>query len=237
MSHFTVTVCTKDPDRLEEILAPFDENAEETCDDDRKWDWWQVGGRWTGYFPYRAEFANEVICGKPGPGASDAPARRCDGGPKRALDLGALREEKAVEARRAYAEFHALILGKPRGKSWASFQADLDAGRITIGDARIQYHNQPAIQALNGTDFRFYDDPLAEFGLPESLYIERAKAQAVPGWATITTDGRWMAPGTMGWFAMSDATEDSQIGYWEVANAYIESLPDDVCIIVVDCHI
>lgn len=235
MSHFTVTVCTKDPDRLDEILAPFDENREGA--EDAKWDWWQIGGRWTGYFPYRAEFASEVIRGTPGLGGGKVAALHCDGGPKRALDLGALREEKAAEARKQYAEFHALIAGTPKAKSWASFRDDLDAERLTIEEARLQYHNQPAVQALNGTDFRWYDDPLSEFSLPESLYVEREKARAVPGFATITLDGRWMAPGEMGWFAVTDATEDSQIGYWEAANAYIESLPDDVYIVVVDCHI
>ena len=46
-----------------------------------------------------------------------------------------------------------------------------------------------------------------------------------------------MAPGDMSWFGMSTESESDQIGYWEVANAYIESLPDDVYLIALDCHV
>jgi hypothetical protein len=208
-----------------------------TRNPDAKWDWWSVGGRWTGYFPYRPEFAREVIHGQPGLGADKVAPLHCDGGPKRALNLDALRAEKVIEATACYAEFHALIAGTPEAKSWASFRADLDAKRLTIEEARRQYHEQPAVRALEGTDFRWHDDPIAEFGVPESLYVGRQEARAVPGYATITTDGRWMAPGLMGWFGMSDHTEDSQIGYWEAANAYIDSLSDDAFLVVVDCHI
>ena len=204
---------------------------------DAKWDWWAVGGRWNGYFSYRAEFARDVIHGEPGLGSGKSAPLHCDGGPKRALDLAALRDEKAAEARKTYAEFHALIAGTPKAKSWASFRADLDAKRLTIEEARILYREQPAIQALDGTDFRWHNDPLDEFSLPESLYVERQKARAVPGFATLTMDGRWMAPGRMGWFAMSTDTEDSRIGYWAAANAYIDSLPDDAYLVAVDCHI
>ena len=60
---------------------------------------------------------------------------------------------------------------------------------------------------------------------------------AVPGYATISTDGRWMAPGKMGWFGVSSDSTDDRIGYWEAANAYIEALPDDTWLVALDCHI
>ncbi len=57
MSHFTVIVIGDNP---EEQLAPFNEElqvekVEEDGDEywrnpDAKWDWYQLGGRWTGYF-------------------------------------------------------------------------------------------------------------------------------------------------------------------------------------------
>lgn len=51
MSHFPVLVLVEpdaDPEkRAEELLAPYDEAGEWFADGSR-WDWWVVGGRWTG---------------------------------------------------------------------------------------------------------------------------------------------------------------------------------------------
>lgn len=281
MSHFTVVVCAKDPDRLDEILAPFDENLEteprrdyETggpedhwsvagsrkegllpdgavtwtqvaeahnkrysedpilLDEDgrayqmttrnpqAKWDWWTIGGRWSGYFV--------------GVGGS-----RCDSGRKSALDLDALRALKAAEARITHAKFRAVIAGTPEPVPWRTYADNISEGSCTIDEARREYHAQPRITALRDSeDFRWHDaDDIEELGRPEALYVERARARAVPGYATITADGRWMAPGRMGWWGMSDDEEGDRIGYWEAANAYIDSLPDDVYLIAVDCHI
>lgn len=61
MSHFGVLVITDDgsEDTVTELLAPYDENGT-WFRDGSKWDWWVVGGRWTGYLdptydPYKDE--------------------------------------------------------------------------------------------------------------------------------------------------------------------------------------
>jgi hypothetical protein len=205
-----------------------------------KWDWWVIGGRWPGRFIYRQEFEGRVIKPEPHWGAPDEPVPplHCDGGPVRALDLAALREEKAAEARKIYAKWLAAIAGTPGALPWSAFADNISPEHgYTVERAREEYRSQPRVKALEETDFRWYDDPVAEFGAGEKLYVERQRAQAVPGWATLTADGRWLTQGRMGWFGANDATEGSRIGYWEVANAYIESLPDDTYLIAVDCHI
>lgn len=50
-------------------------------------------------------------------------------------------------------------------------------------------------------------------------------------------DGRWMAPGRMGWFGISDDDPDSYAYYVREANTYIDSLPQDAFLVVLDCHI
>jgi len=204
-----------------------------------KWDYWRIGGRWGGYFPYRAEFADRVLKPERGWGSPESISpRHCDGGPKAALDLAAMRDRKAAEARVRYGEWAKLAAKHPGALPWSVFADNISDGTgYTIKDARKAYHEQPLIQAIRDTDFRHYDDPVAEFAKPEALYAEHARAGAVPGYATVTLDGRWMAPGTMGWFAVSDDEEGDRIGYWEAANAYIESLDDAAWLIVTDCHI
>jgi hypothetical protein len=303
VSHFSVVVCIDDPARLDEVMAPFDENKEaepyrsyeeggpagywavkslrekgglnpddatltwaqvaeahnrlwddseplliaedgrayfmSTYNPESKWDYWRIGGRWGGYFPYREGCRRQVI--KPERGW-DSPEvimpDRCDGGPKSALDLTALRDIRAAEARKAYAEWTELVRGTPEALPWSVFAENISAGNgYTIERAREEYHSQPRVQAIRDSDFRHYDDAIATFGKPEALYVESERARAVPGYATVTLDGRWMAPGKMGWFGVTDDGEGDRIGYWETANACIEAVPDSAYLIALDCHI
>lgn len=41
----------------------------------------------------------------------------------------------------------------------------------------------------------------------------------------------------MGWFGMSDSTDESEAAYLEKANAYLDALDDDVVLALVDVHI
>lgn len=303
MSHFSVVVCLNDPDKLAEVLAPYDENKDTDpyrdyengnpkdfwavkalrehnvlhaddatltwaqvaeaynarySDDDQmlvaedgraytvstynpesKWDYWRVGGRWGGYFVHRKGCEARVLKPERGWDSPDViMANTCDGGRKADLDLNALREEKAEKARKTYAEFQALVAGTPEARPWSEFVSLTDkVAGYDIDQARREYHSQPRVQAIHRTDFDWYDDAIATFQQPERLYVEKERARAVPGFATVTLDGQWMAPGRMGWFGSSTDSESERIGYWEAANAYIESLPDTAWLIAVDCHI
>jgi hypothetical protein len=205
-----------------------------------KWDWWSVGGQWAGYFVAGKGARARVLKPQRNHRSADViDADRCDGGQKRDLDLEALRERKARDEMKRLAEWRTVTEGTPKALSWASFRDQVsDETGYTIDRAREEYHSQPRVQAIRQTDFSWDDDPIAEYdGQPSALLIEKAKARAVPGYAVIALDGHWIAPGEMGWFGMSTETESEQIGYWEAANAYIESLPGDAYLIVVDCHI
>jgi len=206
-----------------------------------KWDWWQIGGRWTGQFPYKREHAAVVITGKPGLMTKPAANGTCDGGPLYALDLDTMRAGAATRARVRYGKYREAVEGTPDALPWSVFRDNISEGSgYTADQARAEYRSQPRVRALDATEkfsCPFSGDPIAEFTVPEEVYAERARAGAVPGYATLTADGRWMAPGHMGWFGMSDDEENDRIGYLEAANAYIGSLPDSAWIISVDCHI
>lgn len=209
-----------------------------TSNPDSKWDYWRIGGRWGAYFPFRAECSGEVIGAERGWDSPEEMAPlHCDGGPKRALDLTAKREDAAVKGRKTYAEYQSVVDGLPEALPWSSFTARIDAGGYTIQQARADYHAQPRVQAVQHSDFRYRDDVIAECAVDVSLYAERERARAVPGFAVVTLEGKWMAPGRMGWFAATDATDSTRIGYWEAANAYIDALPEDTYLIAVDCHV
>lgn len=203
-----------------------------------KWDWWVIGGRWGAHFKYRPQYEHEVLMPEKRWSSPDLRAGHCDGGPKYALDLAGTREEAAREARKTHEKYHRLVAGLPEGRSWAEHRAMLDSvPGYTIDMAREDYRSQPRMKALKGTNFEWADDPIAYFRRPADVLAEQARASSVPGYATVRLDGRWMAPGEMGWFACSSDDEGDRIQYREAANAYVESLPDDVWLIMTDCHI
>lgn len=210
-----------------------------TYNGESKWDWYVVGGRWRGYFPVRAGLPAAAYRS-----LFSASDDRCDGGPKGCLDLEQLRSERATEAMQRYAHWMDAIADTEEARPWCEFAEEARAKEAAGDDqafkqARELYHAQPRVMAAGkaGLSVPFGPDVIEEFSIDAEVYVERARARAVPGFATLTTDGRWMAPGTMGWWATTDATESTRAGYGEVANAYIDSLSDETYLILVDCHI
>ncbi|NUQ99156.1 MAG: hypothetical protein HOY79_22240 [Streptomyces sp.] len=215
---------------------------ESTYNPKSKWDWWVIGGRWLGYFAVKPERDGDprLIVGRPGTFDNTAEPRRVDGGPCALLDFGALRKIKATEAGDVYDRWTALVNGLPEAQPWSQFveryQGDKEG--YPIDRARTDYGSQPRVQAaLQSKDFRFWDDVIGEFAVDRDTYTLRAAEAAVPGFSLLDLEGRWLEPGRMGWFGMSSDTDDSRLVYNARANAYLDDLPEDAWVVVVDCHI
>lgn len=76
-------------------------------------------------------------------------------------------------------------------------------------------------------------------------YIERYKTKeqyveemsyTVP-YAFVTPDGKWHAPGTMGWFACSNETTESYNAYFDEWKAFITDASSNPYVSILDCHI
>ena len=215
---------------------------ESTYNPKSKWDWWVIGGRWLGYFAVKPDHHGDprLIAGRPGTFDNKGEPGRVDGGPRGLLDYDALRRVKATEAGAVYDRWTALVDGLPEARPWSEFvdryQGDKEG--YPIEQARADYGRQPRVRAaLASEDFRWRDDVIAEFAVDRETYMRCATEAAVPGFALLDLEGRWLEPGRMGWFGMSTDTEDSRLVYNARANAYLDGLPDDAWVIAVDCHI
>jgi hypothetical protein len=211
-----------------------------TYNPDSKWDYWRIGGRWGGYFRYRDGCRDHVIKPERGWDSPEVIAPdTCNGGPKSALDLDRMREDKADDARRDYAKFHDLVEGTPEALPFRVFADNISPeSGYGIDRARKEYRSQPRVERIKGSEFNYFgSDAIEDLQQPERVYVDKQRAGAVPGYALLTLDGKWMAPGRMGWFGMSSESESDLIGYWEVANAYLDSVPESTWLVVVDCHI
>lgn len=217
-----------------------------------KWDWWVIGGRWRNAFHAKPGVQSSALIVS-GPhyteqyikNEADRPQKwapnkgmRCDGGPKGWLDFESMREEKAAEANALFDKWEAICADTPHAEPWSHFRGLFELGEMDIETARKLYHAQPRVQACrDDEDLKWRDDVVAEFFSGRDEYVATARRDAVPGYALITLDREWVAPGRMGWWGMSSDEAGDREVYKAKANEYLESLADDVLIVQIDCHI
>lgn len=205
-----------------------------------KWDWWVVGGRWTGYFLLKPRAKG--IIGQPSFLTEPAPAGYCDQAYKRDIDFDQMRADKEIKARLFWQETRRLTGGQT-WESWDDVRArfgwrdgesapegwDVDA-------ARAAYNDQPAVKALKVSGKSAYswsiDDDLT---LDLDIYQARERDGAVVPYAFVR-DSVWSEKGKVGWFGMSSG-EISQAQWNGRFNALLDGLPDDTLLTMVDCHI
>lgn len=210
----------------------------------KKWDWYQIGGRWSGHFVATQEanalpsgHPNAPKKGNPGLMGSESNAAGVDQALKSQIDFETMRNmaQKAAEDR-----YDAVVKAKQEAglstdatwHTWEHVRDVLHKGDIEA--ARKMYREQPAVEAIR----RLLNNPFMDidrFLCPRDEYIQTARDAAITTYAVVK-DGEWFAKGEMGWFGMS--SDDMTQAEWNRKfNELIDSLPDDTLLTVVDCHI
>ena len=212
-----------------------------------KWDWYQMGGRWTGFFLPKlgktGRLGEEGVFGtKPETGKVDQ-IRVGD------IDLDGMMERESRTAREEWAFLSGLIKDLPRAMSFPEvlrkFEKELGGDRKEwIEKAREFYKNQPAYKAIIETELGRKLDPL--FGdvfesyklyEPEGMkkYVTMKGMSAVMTFAVVK-DGEWYERGSMGWFGFSTGDKEQDVWVKEFYDL-LTGLPSDTLLTVVDCHI
>lgn len=197
----------------------------------KQWDWYQVGGRWAGFFKLKAGHSGER--GESGlmGSCTSEDAGRADQCLKGAIDFAGMRDDAGAKAGELWDRVQQLT----GGQKWDSWEAVRE--RIKpIEEARKFYADQPAVRALKEGDRDQFgwdlDDRLA--GTREA-YVQRARNRAGCTFAVLHT-GEWIERGDMGWFGVVHDEMDED-RWCRVFADLIDGLPDDTLLTVVDCHI
>ena len=219
----------------------------------KKWDWFQVGGRWNGFFKLKPTASGIVALGEPGinkmdKGYEPPTEDRADSTTKGNIDMEGMREDAATTAVEQYDLFAAVTAGLPPITSWEAMLVKYGVKEGTVAQvpggvqaARTEYHEQPAIKALaqneatrwfDASDFVFDGNDEVS---ARSAYIQNARNRIFSTYAFVK-DSKWYGKGEMGWFGMShnEVSEDEWLAKF---NQMIDELPDDTLLTVVDCHI
>lgn len=197
-----------------------------------QWDWWVIGGRWTGFFPLK-ERATGVL-GRPGLMTPRAEAGTADQCRKGDIDFERARAEAEKEAAEDFAKWERCFADAPTPEPWSAFFDRIGEGYSTE-QARQDYSRQVALTRWERVKDHDYRCPVSTFGLDRQAYIDRCRNGALVPFA-IVKDGKWHERGSMGWWGCVSNEMDTDAWNEQVQRLY-DDLPDDTMLTIVDCHI
>lgn len=206
-----------------------------------KWDWYEVGGRWPNVLILKEQRKRRL-----GPPAAP---RRADSALASEVDWDAMLEGNVAKALTKYDYLHECIERRKASDpaaddpAWVQTQktwnGDNERGeliRAAYPDPLTYYQVRAAIadaQEARQLGHLLSIDDVAKLLLPREEYIAKQQAKACT--YALLYDGKWLQDGDMGWWGMDTKTTeyDYNAAWWEV----VRSLPADVEVVVVDCHI
>lgn len=203
---------------------------------DKKWDWYSLGGRWTGFFRLK-----ELATGAQGrPGLMTSPAKEgyADAALKGDIDFAIMRSEAEDAAAEKFNAVRAIIEPHLPVLSWADVrekycpkqgEAQLPGG---IDAARDAYHSQPAVMALR--EAKRWEDA-EDYAGDRETFIRQSGIHSHMTFAVVK-DGQWYEQGRMGWWGIVLDEKEDDVWTDEFAKL-IDGLPDDTLLSVYDCHI
>ena len=194
-----------------------------------KWDWYSVGGRWTGYFKAKENSVGEL--GRPGVFDNKPKNGWFDIIKVKDLDIDGMLESSIKEANETYDELEKILNGRPL-PSWNDIR---EKHGENIDAAREEYRSLEVVIDLNKANFFSFGDLVEVFGKNREEYILKQKNNTMVPFAVVK-DGVWYQKGEMGWFGMSsdEMTQDEWNNqFWKM----IMSLDSETTLTMVDCHI
>lgn len=211
-----------------------------------KWDWYQVGGRWSHCFKPKANatglFGEESWTGSNGNKNNVDIIKRKD------IDVEGMVAELKASKQEEWDKYWAVSnIDLSKYKTWSQLieakreelsLRDSDVfPRDVIDQLRVEYNNQEGIKEVKDLEekMRFHFGSVVEyfcFGDYEK-FMKKAEFDAISSYS-ILKDGEWFEKGKMGWFA-TQLTETKD--YEELWLALFDSIDPEDWVINVDCHI
>lgn len=205
-----------------------------------KWDWFSIGGRWTGFYPLKKGAKRELgrpgaFDNKPDPGGDIV--RVSD------IDFDGI----AAKSRERMTKFWGEWIRWLDGEKFPAFEGPraqaLDVGLLRVvrepvttkaaGERVISWEGTVA----KDDDRRHWSD-VATIVDEATFFRDYAHAfDTLTTYAALDDDG-WHAPGRMGWFGCSDDTPDTFHAFKkEFRSRFIDACGPDDLLVCVDCHI
>ncbi len=214
----------------------------------KKWDWWQVGGRFRGRMLVKQRDrllvagADGEVSAMPIPGKTAVlgPAGTFDNDPQRPdgvdicqvgnLDLARMRDLAAADAAKNYDAVHAVIAGR-RFDTWEKCRASFGEDHVGARDA---YWAQQVVKDLRAAKLLPFDG-IGEYEVPREQFLARAR-DGVLATHAVLKGGAWHERGRGGWWGVVHDEKGEDAWAAEVAKL-LDGLPPTTWLAVVDYHI
>jgi hypothetical protein len=207
-----------------------------TYNPDTNWDWYVLGGRWSGKFIQLKPGATSGIIGEPGTLGNKV---GIDAALKRDIDFVAIRKETEEKAR----EYYQKVVTKCGGSIpklelfWETIFGGETFTHLSIDEKRILYHSQDAVKCWKEAGFEngLLGPQIDDFQCTETEFVNRNLLNTFVPYAFLK-DGTWHESANMGWWGISSneiPKKEWQNKVWEMLTV----LPDDALISFYDCHI
>ena len=197
-----------------------------------KWDWYQTGGRWTGFFKLKKGAEGEV--GDAGLMTEPADEGFADVVTVGDVDFKSMKAEAKKGAEKFYDEVMAVIGHLPVNKTWDEMIGDTPRGD-ELNKLRDEYWAQERCVALKKAKIGGWSTSPDEFLISREEYASNIENGVGIPYAFVK-DGEWYQHGEMGWWGMS-SDEMSQAEWNNKVQELYASLPKDTKLTLVDCHI
>ncbi len=213
-----------------------------------KWDWWQVGGRWSGMM--RVKEGAVGTKGTPGLMGSQRSAEGVDICRAGDLDLETMlrldQERRASKWDGAEQAYNATEASDPSGRtlaqSLARYKDIIDGFRAALNDpdsgvtgpiSKLIDENEEASDLRRRVGRLYWDHGIDETSGDRESYIGAATAFST---YAVVKDGQWYEKGEMGWWGMA-SNEISEAEWQAKFTDLLRDLPPEKVLTVCDCHI
>lgn len=200
-----------------------------------KWDWWQIGGRWRGFYPVRPGVGRKI--GQAGTGGN-APADGSDIALVRDIDMDAVAKRSEERAAEFWSEYRDALAGK----TFDVFEGPRETA-MRIGLCRVvkgPHEAAPGEHVDSWSKHKVNDERRAWNDVWVASPDEKAYAPFFNVLRTfaVLDDAGWHEGGEMGWFGCDDGKADDHLAF---ARAFMDMVvksasPSDT-LVLVDYHI
>lgn len=196
-----------------------------------KWDWYQLGGRWTGFFKLKKK--RHGLTGEAGIVTSPPKQGYVDQALKGDIDFDGMRQHNETEAGQVYDAAMQIIGHLPPNIPWIEIQREYK-NENCLDAAHQIYWSQPRCQAWSKQHGERSTSPDGYLQEREAFI----RAAGVRSWTTfaLLNHGDWHEQGHMGWFGV--ATDEADESEWAlVISQALDKISDTTLVSIYDCHI